>query len=270
MTIDDMKRIKKEKGYTYARIAELSGVPLGTVQKIFGGNTESPRYSTLQALEEFFLSDMKESDMPNMICEGSSYEVQVEKKQGEYTIEDYYALPDDRRVELIDGVIYDMSSPTFVHQDILSELFWQIKRFIDSKKGTCKPLMSALDVRLDCDNKTIVQPDILIICDKNKNKIRRWGLMGAPDFALEVLSPSTRKKDMTLKLMKYADAGVREYWILDPDRQKLIVYDLEHEEFPVIYDLKGTAPVNIFNGELAIDLDRIRELIQDYPEDGRE
>ena len=171
---------------------------------------------------------------------------------------------------MIDGVIYDMSSPTFVHQDILTEILSQIIKYIDSKKGNCKPLMSALDVRLDCDNKTIVQPDILIICEKNKNKIRRWGIMGAPDFALEVLSPSTRKKDMTLKLHKYANAGVREYWILDPDRQKLIVYDLEHEEFPVIYDLQGSAPVNIFDGELAINLDKIRELIQDYPEDGRE
>lgn len=270
MTIDEMKQIKKEKGYSYAQIAELSGVPLGTVQKIFGGNTESPRYSTLQALEEFFLSETSNDNIPNMVCEEAPYHAAVEKKQGEYTVEDYYALPDDRRVELIDGVIYDMSSPTFVHQDILSEIFWQIKKHIDSKKGNCKPLMSALDVRLDCDNKTIVQPDILIICEKNKDKIRRWGIMGAPDFALEVLSSSTRKKDMTLKLHKYANACVREYWILDPDKQKLIVYDLEHEEFPVIYDLQGTAPVNIFHGELEIDLDRIRELIQEYPEDGRE
>lgn len=270
MTVDEMKQIKKEKGYSYAQIAELSGVPLGTVQKIFGGNTESPRYSTLQALEEFFLSETANDTIPNMVCEELPYHVTVEKKQGEYTLDDYYALPDDRRVELIDGVIYDMSSPTFVHQDILSEIFWQIKKHIDSKKGNCKPLMSALDVRLDCDNKTIVQPDILIICDKNKDKIRRWGIMGAPDFALEVLSPSTRKKDMTLKLHKYANAGVREYWILDPDRQKLIVYDLEHEEFPVIYDLLGSAPVNIFDGELAINLDKIRELIQEYPEDGRD
>lgn len=270
MTIDEMKQIKKEKGYSYAQIAELSGVPLGTVQKIFGGNTESPRYSTLQALEEFFLSETANDNNHNMVCEEVPYQAATEKKQGEYTVEDYYALPDDRRVELIDGVIYDMSSPTFVHQDILTEILSQIIKYIDSKKGNCKPLMSALDVRLDCDNKTIVQPDILIICEKNKNKIRRWGIMGAPDFALEVLSPSTRKKDMTLKLHKYANAGVREYWILDPDRQKLIVYDLEHEEFPVIYDLQGSAPVNIFDGELAINLDKIRELIQDYPEDGRE
>ena len=270
MTIEEMKQIKKEKGFSYAQIAERSGVPLGTVQKIFGGNTESPRYSTLQALENFFVSEITEYNISNMVCEEAPYQVTIEKKQGEYTIEDYYALPDDRRAELIDGVIYDMSSPSFVHQDILSEIFWQIKKFIDSKKGNCKPLMSALDVRLDCDDKTIVQPDILILCDKNKDKIRRWGIMGAPDFVLEVLSPSTRKKDMTIKLAKYAEANVREYWILDPNKRKLIVYDLEHEEFPVIYDLQGSAPVNIFHGELAINLDSIRELIQEYPEDGRD
>lgn len=270
MTIEEMKQIKKEKGYSYAQIAELSGVPLGTVQKIFGGNTESPRYSTLQSLEEFFLSETANDDIADMVREEAPYQATAQKKQGEYTIEDYYALPDDIRVELIDGVFYDMSSPTFVHQDILSEFFWQIRKYIDSKKGSCKPLMSTLDVRLDCDNRTIVQPDILIICEKSKDKIRRWGIMGAPDFALEVLSPSTRKKDMTLKLMKYSEAGVREYWILDPDKQKLVVYDLEHEELPVIYDLHGTAPVNIFHGNLEINLDRIRELIQEYPEDGLE
>lgn len=270
MTIEEMKKIKKDKGFSYAQIAERSGVPLGTVQKIFGGSTESPRYSTLQALEEFFLSESEAEVIPNLVCEDLPYQTIREKKQGEYTIEDYYALPDDQRVELIDGVIYDMSAPSFVHQDILSEIFAQIIQYIRSKKGNCKPLMSALDVRVDCTDKTMVQPDIVIICDKSKDKIRRWGIMGAPDFVLEVLSPSTRRKDMTIKVGKYAESNVREYWILDPDKRKLIVYDLEHEEIPVIYDLHGKAPVNIFNGELEIDLDAIDELIQDYPEDGRD
>lgn len=270
MTIDEMKQIKKEKGFSYAQIAERSGVPLGTVQKVFGGSTDSPRYSTLQALEDFFLSEAEHETMPNMVCEELPYQTTTEKKQGEYTIEDYYALPDDQRVELIDGVIYDMSAPTFVHQHILSEVLAQIIQFIRSKKGNCIPLASALDVRVDCTDKTMVQPDIIIICEKNKDKIRRWGIMGAPDFALEILSPSTRKKDMTIKLAKYSESDVREYWILDPDKRKLIVYDLEHEEIPVIYDLHGKAPVNIFNGELEIDLDAINELIQDYPEDGRD
>lgn len=270
MTIAEMKQIKKEKGFSYAQIAERSGVPLGTVQKIFGGSTESPRYTTLQALEKFFLSESEAEIIQNLVCEGLPYQAFSEKKQGEYTIEDYYALPDDQRVELIDGVIYDMSSPTFVHQDILSEIFKQLILFITSKKGNCKPLMSALDVRVDCTDRTMVQPDIMIICEKNKDKIRRWGIMGAPDFVLEVLSPSTRKKDMTIKLGKYSESDVREYWILDPDKRKLVVYDLEHEEIPVVYDLRGKAPVNIFNGELEIDLDAINELIQDYPEDGRD
>ncbi len=270
MTIEEMKQIKKEKGFSYAQIAERSGVPLGTIQKVFGGSTESPRYSTLQALEEFFLSEIGTEAIPNLVCEEFPYQAGKEKKQGEYTIEDYYALPDDQRVELIDGVIYDMSSPSFVHQDIISEIFFQIVQFTRSKKDNCKPLLSALDVRVDCTDRTMVQPDIVIICDKNKDKIRRWGIMGAPDFALEILSPSTRKKDMIIKLAKYSESNVREYWILDPDKRKLIVYDLEHEEIPVIYDLHGKAPVNIFNGELEIDLDAIDELIQDYPEEGRD
>ena len=113
MTIEEMKRIKKEKGYSYSQIAHMSGVPVGTVQKIFGGETSSPRYDTLMALESFF---MGENGLPSVGEEASAY--RTHKMQGEYTVKDYYALPDDKRVELIDGVFYDMAAPTFVHQRI--------------------------------------------------------------------------------------------------------------------------------------------------------
>ncbi len=112
MTIEEMKRIKKEKGYSYSQIAHMSGVPVGTVQKIFGGETSSPRYDTLMALEGFFMGERVSS----VSEEAAVYRTQ--KKQGEYTVKDYYALPDDKRVELIDGVLYDMDAPTFVHQRI--------------------------------------------------------------------------------------------------------------------------------------------------------
>lgn len=287
MTIDEMKKIKKEKGYSYSAISKGSGVPLGTVQKIFGGDTLSPRYSTLQALEQFFQQPAPCKNSSHMVCEDSIYQGEPlsgmvkepatsydagtapfwGKRQGEYTVADYYALPDDRRVELIDGVIYDMSSPSFVHQHIAGRIFYQFTSYIDQKKGNCISMLSPIDVRLDCDDKTMVQPDFIIICDKNHDKIRRWGIMGAPDFILEILSPSTRKKDIGLKLMKYMEAGVREYWIIDPDKQKLLVYDIEHDELPVVYGLHGKVPVRIYDGDLEIDLDLIGETIQDYPEE---
>ena len=270
MTVEEMREIKKTRGYTYEQIAEKSGVPLGTVQKIFSGETQSPRYATLQALEaafreekvSYYFDDSKGSGVEeSALC-------RVTKKQGDYTIEDYYALPDERRVELIDGVIYDMSSPSFVHQGVAGEVYLQIANFIRHSKGECIARIAPVDVRLDCDNKTMVQPDVLVICDKSK--IKRWGIMGAPDFVLEVLSKSTKRKDSLTKTSKYAAAGVREYWIIDPDKKKLLVYDFENDAWPALYGLHGKIPVGIYQGRLEIDLDMVAEAIQDYPDGGRD
>ena len=126
MTIQEMNERKKELGYSYERLAELSGVPVGTVQKVLGGITKSPRYDTLYALERV-LSPYQ----PMMVRE--SVAVYGEKRQGEYTVEDYFALPDERRVELIDGVIYDMASPNLVHQTIAGEIYAKIREYIRKK-----------------------------------------------------------------------------------------------------------------------------------------
>ena len=117
---------------------------------------------------------------------------------------------------------------------------------------------------MDCDDKTMVQPDLIIICDKDK--IRRWGIMGAPEFVLEVLSDSTRTKDCTKKLDKYTDAGVKEYWIIDPKKRQLIVYDYINGDFPMHYDLDRKVGMALYNKELVIDLKEIAELIQEWPE----
>ncbi|MBP3487432.1 MAG: Uma2 family endonuclease [Roseburia sp.] len=254
MTIEEMKRRKQERGYTYAQIAELSGVPLGTVQKIFSGETVNPRYDTLQALERLF------TDV-SMVHEGSAYRVDTRHYQGSYTVEDYRALPKEQRVELIDGFFYDMVSPTFLHQRISGEIHRQIANFIMDRGGDCQPLIAPIDIQLDCDERTMVQPDVAVLC--GRDKVKRWGVYGAPDFVLEVISPSTRRKDCTKKLMKYMNAGVREYWILDPYQQKLIVYFFESEVCPVIYGLDKPVPVGIYHGELMISFSHIAEWIAD-------
>lgn len=254
MTIQEMKEKKREKGYTYALMAELSGVPLGTIQKIFSGETMSPRYDTLQALEELF----RESPM---VREESVYQVNSQHTQGSYTIDDYYALPEDQRVELIDGYFYDMAAPTFLHQMIGGEVHRQIANFIMERGGSCMPLISPIDIQLDCDERTMVQPDVAILC--HDDKVKKWGVYGAPDFVLEVISPSTRRKDYTKKLSKYMEAGVREYWILDPYQQKLIVYFFESEVCPVIHGLNEPVAVGIYNGELEIVFSHIVKWIEE-------
>lgn len=261
MNLEKMRQLKREQGYTNEQIAQDAGLPLGTVQKIFSGETKCPRRSTLQALERFFLKE-ENGSFPGVA--EAAVEYYASRRPGEYTLEDYYSLPDDRRAELIDGVFYDMSSPTFVHQEIAAELYTQIKDYIRKKGGSCIPLLAPLDVRLDCDNKTLVQPDVITLCDRSK--IRRWGIDGAPDFLAEILSPATRRKDLSIKLSKYMAAGVREYWMIDPDKRKLLIYRLEREDFPEMYGLTGKAHLGIYE-DLFIDLDAINAVIREYPED---
>lgn len=253
MTIEEMKKRKKELGYTYDQIAELSGVPLGTVQKIFSGVTESPRYDTLRALEQIF----KVEESVRIEDAKAVYHL---KQQGDYTLEDYYAVPDERRVELIDGVIYDMAAPTSIHQLLCTQLWRKLWEFIEERHGECVPMVSPLDVQLDGDDRTMVQPDILVVCDRTK--LSKRGIIGAPDFVVEILSESTKKKDLFVKLSKYLSAGVREYWIIDPDKRKIVVYDFEHDEFPVIYGFDAKIPVAIFNGECEIDFSEIYRYIE--------
>lgn len=256
MTIQEMKEKKRELGYSNAQIAELTGIPLGTVQKIFSGATVSPRYETISMLEKLF----SPSKSPDSYISESPQSYSFTKKQGEYTLEDYYKIPDDQRVELIDGVIYDISAPTSAHQLIAGIAYAQLYNHVSSKKGRCIPFISPIDVQLDCDDKTMVQPDVIIVCDRSK-VINRC-VYGAPDFVLEVLSPSTRKKDMALKMYKYQNAGVREYWLVDPDKRKVMVYDLEHDSFPTLYGFDCKVPVAIWNGECEIDFQEIYENIR--------
>ena len=259
MTLSEMKERKKELGYSYEQIAEMSGVPLSTVQKVFSGATQSPRYDTLVAIEKILVNDSS-SAVRETACE---YGKGLGKKQGEYTIEDYYNWPDDERIELIDGVIYDMATPLIVHQDIVGEIGFILKSYIKKKKGKCKVYDMPVDVQLDCDNRTMVQPDIQIVCDREKFTERV--VFGAPDFVLEVLSPSTRKKDMTIKLNKYVHAGVREYWIVDPKKEIVIVYEIGEKEEDMqvsFYTFESQVPVRIFDNACMVDFKEIKEYIE--------
>lgn len=258
MSIKEMKERKIELGYSYEQIADKSGVPLSTVQKIFSGVTRSPRYETLCALERV-LWDYPPSMVRETACE---YGKSLVKKQGEYTMEDYYNWPEDERIELIDGVIYYMSSPSVKHQRIIGEIDFCLKSYVRKKKGKCEIFGVGIDVRLDRDDRTIVIPDITVVC--KKDDFTEQYLNGAPDLAVEVLSPSTRKKDMTIKLNKYGAAGVREYWIVDPQKETVVVYKFNKEDDVDVafYTFENQVPVGIFNDECIVDFKEIKEYIE--------
>ena len=145
-----------------------------------------------------------------------------------YTIDDIESLPDGERAELIDGKIYYMSSPRLIHQRLSVELSARIFNYIKEKSGSCEVLPAPFAVFINKDRHNYVEPDISIICDKTKLDER--GCHGAPDWIIEIVSPSSRQMDYYRKLFQYSSAGVREYWIVDPERNRVLVYNFETEE----------------------------------------
>ena len=264
MTIEEMKQRKTELGLSNETIARMSGVPFSTVQKIFSGLTSAPRQATVEALERVLKKEpgsynaYTPSSVPSGVREaGPAY---AAKKKGEYTLEDYYAIPDDRRVELIDGEIFDMGAPNVRHQTILGELHILFRECITSHGKDCRVLLSPCDVQLDNDEKTMVQPDLLVMCHEyDRNGIC---IKGAPDLTIEILSDSTRSKDLLLKTYKYKNAGVREYWIVDPKKKEVLVYDFSNEDLqPEKYSFTDEIPIHISGGECRIDFNRVNEAL---------
>lgn len=162
-----------------------------------------------------------------------------------YTIDDIYALPDGERAELIDGQIYYMAPPNRKHQDISGELFGTIREYIKSNNGSCKPYAAPFAVFLNEDDKNYVEPDISVICDSNK--LNDNGCVGAPDWIIEIVSPGSRRMDYFTKLFKYRTAGVREYWIVDPNKNRITVYVFETDSVEE-YTFTDDIPSGIYPG----------------------
>lgn len=254
MVADIIKKKKEEIGMTTAALSRLSGVPTGTINKILNGETKYPRYDTLAALERVLFSGQESSALVR-----ESAAVYGERNQGSYTIEDYRALPDDVRAELIDGRLFYLEAPSTGHQILITKIVRQVDEFIDDNHGDCIVLPAPLDVQLDCDDKTMLQPDISIIC--KKERINRKGIYGAPDLVMEITSPSTRLRDCSLKMAKYQQAGVREYWIIDLKKRKVVTYFFDEDPIPVLYPFDVKIPVKIYEERLEIDLTGVIDVL---------
>jgi Uma2 family endonuclease len=168
-----------------------------------------------------------------------------------FTYADYCRWPDDERWELIEGMAYRMVTPGLTHQAVVGELFLQIANYLRGKP--CRPFVAPFDVRLPRGNEadeevtTVVQPDISVICDSEKLDER--GCRGAPDWVIEVLSPSTAAKDQIQKLAAYERAGVREVWLVHPTDHVVIVYTLNADGSygkPAIHETTGTLTPGLF------------------------
>lgn len=142
-----------------------------------------------------------------------------------YTIADIEALPEGERAELIDGELFRMDAPMRQHQDILLELAIEIKMYIRRNKGTCKIYVAPFGVRIKKDKRNYVEPDISVVCDRDK--LDEKVCQGAPDWMIEIVSPSSKTMDYERKVILYREAGAREYWIVDPETEMVTVYEFE-------------------------------------------
>lgn len=190
--------------------------------------------------------------------EESKYEEAIGEKIVKYTVEDWYNLPEDRRVELIDGELFDMATSTRVHQGLVSQLTTTINNHIRKHDGTCKVYPAPFSVQLSKEENTIVEPDISIICDKDKLTDR--GCLGAPDWVIEIISPSTASMDYVRKRELYMNAGVREYWIVNPETGDVTIYHDDQPYIPKSYRLTDKIRSYIYD-DLEIDFNEIMQQI---------
>ena len=174
------------------------------------------------------------------------------------TLEQYEILPEDQRIEVFDGVAYDMASPSQEHQTISMELSTILNTYIKRKKGSCRVFHAPFDVKLSDHPLTIVQPDLMIICDPQKLDGKRCN--GAPDFVIEIVSPGNPADDYIRKLYYYKNSGVREYWIVDPRRKIVIVNYFEKNMLNIQYSFDSVIKVNIYE-DLLVNFSEITDTL---------
>lgn len=174
------------------------------------------------------------------------------------TLEQYDAFPENRRAEVYDGVVYDMASPSQIHQTLSMELSNILYNYTKSKKRSCQVFSAPFDVKLTDKPLTIVQPDIMVICNKDKLDGKRCN--GAPDFIIEIVSPGNQSDDYIRKPYYYKTAGVREYWIVDPRRKTVTVNYFEGSMLNIQYSFDSAIKVNIYD-DFFIDFKAIEQLL---------
>lgn len=225
-------------------------------------------------LEKLFTEEMEVYRQKGLVEESSAAEQYLRNAEAErasrmdsriptgggHTEDDYFALPDDLRVELIDGVFYDMASPSRPHQKVGFEIGKQLDACIEENglEGHCFMYVAPSDVALGEKRDTIVQPDVYVHCDREK-EVQEGPLRTVPDFVVEVLSPSNPEHDLWRKRELYRRHGVREYWIVNPAGEKVYVFRFDLDiSFEKTWTFDDIIPVGVSDGRCSVDFRKIR------------
>lgn len=177
--------------------------------------------------------------------------------KGSHTVEDVLTLPEGQNAELFDGEMAARAFPTATHQGIIGCLFTEIAVYLRAKEERCRIMMSPFAVFLKDDGRNYLEPDITVVCDEGR--LDEEGCHGAPDWVIEVVSPTSRALDYGKKLGAYIDAGVREYWIVDSEKKVIVSYYLEQPDIPAIHHFGDIVKPGIYN-DLAIDTSRLEDI----------
>ena len=261
MTIEEMNRRKRELGYSNETLAKKSGVPMTTVQKVLSGKTKSPRQKTVEALARVLegekASGAASGPVPEQLREGVSEELPYRVEDGavvkrvdyyepsvrgymvresaieygkkrKYTMDDIRALPPEIWAELIDGEMVFRGAPSRTHQRINGGMHLAVANFLLAAGKDCEVYIPPYGVFIWGDETEYFLPDLTVFCDHSKSE--EDGCIGAPDWVVEIISPSTKKMDYGKKLRKYRGCGVKLYWIIDPVQKMTVVFRWDGEE----------------------------------------
>ena len=285
MDVRDLKNRKKALKLTTAELAFLADLPVSTVSKIMTGETRKPSYITIEKLDAALVGEERLQRLKTYLQALRAYLAEQSDKaadqkkffrdyrksmrsgnaedtdplseeslalsgESRMTVGQLDELGEDRSLELLDGCLIWNEAPGVQHQRLVQQLGEQIGRYIREKGGPCEVFYTGVNVRPDEDEYTLLIPDIAVLCDPGR--LEASGIIGAPDWVIEVTSDSTRRRDYGDKMHKYMAAGTYEYWIVDPEKEKVTVYTSGEPMLVHIYGFEDEIPVEIYRGELRI------------------
>ncbi len=292
--LNEIKNRKKKLKLTTAVVADRAGLPVSTVSKIMTGETKNPSYATIEKIErvlaqeemyrrvyayfkllkeyidghtdetvdqiEFEKNYKRENNISFLIVNS------LQEKTGELTdgnvaldkklnIDFLHELGEDKQIELINGHLIYNEAPNLKHQMIVQNLGRIIDDFIRSNNGKCRMFNVGVNLYFEEDDNSLLIPDLVVLCDDSK--LSEAGITGPSDWIIEVVSKSTRRVDYNEKLHKYMGTGVREYWIVDPEKERVTTYIEGEPMMAYIYGFDDEIPVYIYDGKLSICINHL-------------